>query len=144
MVVARVMMLMFAIGLILALAGPVNAVGSGKNEPAKNPTELEKALLKAARETYEFMQQEVDVGKRLPTEDMCWWSHRWLEAQLAVTSKQPDRLAAYKAHEERLKPIEKFMKTAFDAGKISRRDYMAVKYFHIQAKIWLAREQAKK
>jgi hypothetical protein len=114
------------------------------NEPKKVPLELEKALAKAAGATYKAYSHEVDVGKTLPNEVMCKWSARWLNAELVLSNKKTDQLASYTAHRDRLKELEKLAKTQFDRGQIGDKDYWPVKYFLVEAEIWLARAKSGK
>jgi hypothetical protein len=77
------------------------------NEPKKVPSELEKALVNAAKETCQGYLREVEVGKIIPDETTCLWSARWLEAQLALTKEKGDQVAAFRAHRDRMKELEK-------------------------------------
>jgi hypothetical protein len=131
-------------GMILGSATEVRAVGKGARAPKKAPTDLEKALVEVAREGYTQCLQEVQVGKSAPKEEMFRWSHRWLDAQRALSDKKADQVAAYQGHRDRMKEMEKVLKKYFDAGTIATKDYKAGQYRYLQAEIWLARIRSEK
>jgi hypothetical protein len=113
-----------------------------KNPTRKRPSELHIALAKAASETYQGYLEEMKAGKIFPEEVMCKWSVRWLEAQLALSNNKSDRIAAYNAHRDRMTVLEKVNKNHLDQGKIAPKHYWAVKYFLLEAEIWLARAKS--
>jgi hypothetical protein len=138
--------LLEAVAVILTLGGDATAAGKGAKETTtkKGPTELEKALVEVAREGYTAYLEEVEVGKIIPSEEMFRWSRRWLDAQRTLSDKKADQVAAFKAHCDRMKEMEKRLKGFFDAGKIGVKDYKAGQYRYVQAQIWLARAQSQR
>jgi hypothetical protein len=111
-------------------------------QPKQVPLQLEKALAKAAEEAYHANWNDVVVGRIIPDEATCQWSRRWLKAQLPLSKKKAGQVAAYTAHRDRMKKLEKIAKEEFDGGKIAAKHYGTVKYFLVEAEIWLARAKS--
>jgi hypothetical protein len=101
------------------------------------------ALAKAAQDQFEARWKEFLAGK-ITTDLMLPWSVTWLNAQLRLCEKAPERVAAYKAHLERMKDAEKISQTRFDTGHIAKTDLYPNVYYRIEAEIWLDDARAMK
>jgi hypothetical protein len=135
---------MFLSGVVLA-AG--SWAGNVRADAKKQPFDEEKELVKLCKEAYKRCLLAEKHGKLrgFTGEKICLWSRRWLEAELAVSLKKSDRVAAYKAHLKRMQELEKVAKNAKEIDVLSSIDaYHNVKYHRLQAEIWLRQAQSKK
>lgn len=105
-----------------------------------------KARMEAARKTYELKWKKWKAAEGInDPEDLYRWSRRWLEAQLDTSDKKTDQVAAYSAHVERMKWLEKFIKGLFEVGAKDafRADVTATEFYRLEAENWLAQVKAK-
>ncbi len=108
----------------------------------KQPTERDRALVKAAQDQYEARFKEYVSGKT--TMDFALpWSEKLLKAQLRLSERKADRVAAYKGHLKRLLDLEDQAKQRVDAGSTAASQYYQVLYHRIEAEIWLDEVQGK-
>jgi hypothetical protein len=140
-VALRVTGVLFLSALLL---GTVSPAGAADNAPSKKPSDLEMELVKTCQDICEGFQQDMRDRKRTPTEGYCKWSCRWLEAAKAVAQKPADRLAAYKAHWERMKDAEKLARGKYDAGRMTLVNFNMIRYYRLQAEIWFNQAKGKK
>jgi hypothetical protein len=77
-----------------------------KEGPQNKQEALKKARLVAARKAYDKVWALYAAG-RYDEEAIYRWSVRLLESQRALASKRADRVAAVKAHLDRMKELEK-------------------------------------
>jgi hypothetical protein len=138
----RVLLSLLIIGLFQTGASRAATVGKGKQ--TKTPSKQQRELVKVCQESFEAIMKDIAVGRRVVDEDICIWSRRWLQAQLAVTRKKADKVVAHKKHLQRTKEVEKFAKGMVDSGKASIIKYTTAKYYRVQAEIWLGQAQTKK
>src|SRR5262249_38138647 len=102
---------------------------------------LKKARLEAAKKTYKLLLERLNrlseaAGAQI-FEEMASWSRRWLDCQLELTPRQEDRIAAFEAHVERARVLEKIAKSYFDAGKGPPSCVSAAEFHRLDAEIWL-------
>jgi RNA polymerase sigma factor (sigma-70 family) len=102
--------------------------------PRQVPKELLEKQLDAARNVFERRQGRIRAGTGLPIE-LFGWSERWLEAELALSSKKADRLAALKAHVERTRDVDRMMATYAATGLGKKEDADAATYDRVRAEI---------
>jgi RNA polymerase sigma factor (sigma-70 family) len=102
--------------------------------PRQVPKDLLEKQLDAARKVFKGRQVRIRAGQGLPTE-LYGWSERWLEAELALSSKKADRLAALKAHVERTREVEQMMMKYAEAGASRQEDTDAATYERARAEI---------
>jgi hypothetical protein len=70
-------------------------------------------------------------------------SRRWLEAELAQSSKPADRLAALERHWELAREVEDVNRARFDAYRIPVQDYLESRYARLDAELqWFRARQA--
>jgi hypothetical protein len=139
---ARPFLSLLIIGLFEA--GTSRGASSGNEQQANTLSKQKKELVKVCKESIEALMQEVESGRRLPSEDLCIWSRRWLQAKLAVTRKKAGKVGAYKEHLQHMKAVEKSAKRLVDLGKTSVITYTTAKYYRLQAEIWLAQARSTK
>src|SRR5438874_4899223 len=70
---------------------------------------LAQQLRDAARKTYEKTWANYREG-RAPADLLYRWSKRWLAAEKQVTDRPADRVAACKAHWERMRELEQLVR----------------------------------
>jgi hypothetical protein len=71
------------------------------------------------------------------------WSKRVLEAELAVSTKKAERIAALEAHLKRAVKLEKFALREFNRGGFTRLNVLEARYRRCDVELRLAQEKAK-
>jgi hypothetical protein len=134
--------------LTIPLLLVVFCLASGSACPAANDPavpdlkELLKARLEVAQEGMRVAEKELQAG-RASVKDTFVWSRRLLEAQLAVSEKKAERVAAHEAYLQRAKAVEEMAKALFDAGRVTVKDYLEAKFDRLEAEIGLKRAAGK-
>jgi len=103
-------------------------------ESPKVPKELLVKRLDAARKVYREMMKRYQGGREQPSE-LFGWSARWLDAELALTEKKEDRLAALTAHLRRSREVEKQAIALAKTGKGKQLEADAATCHRIGAEI---------
>jgi hypothetical protein len=113
--------------------------GDGKEGKAvEDEGALKKALLEHARKTYELTLRGPDGDGGMGSAEACYrWSRRWLEAQLGLAHKEPERGAAYRDHLTRMKELEQRAKALWQVGKLRPADLPAASFYRTEAELWL-------
>lgn len=89
---------------------------ASKSTSKENPdSELLEAQVQAARSAYQQAVRLYEISRAEP-EDVYRWSKRWLEVQLQAKQKGQDRLAAGKAHLERMRRLDDQAQAKLKAG----------------------------
>lgn len=122
------------VGMLLAASA-----GAAAQDPTKVPPELAKARLDAARKTYEMKWRRIRGGGGGDPESLYAWSRRWRDAQVALEADKEGRLAAFRAHLNRMEQTAKLFAAHAKAGQGRQEDAEAAEYCRIQAAIDLAR-----
>ena len=134
--------LSMALSLVLACALSRQAVPAPSPAAPEVPQELLKARLETARKGLEAAQGEHKAGRgRL--EAVFFWTQRVVEAELALSDKKADRIAAHEKLVKLAKDIEETAKAHFDVGQASHQELLDAAYRRIEAEIELARAKAK-
>jgi hypothetical protein len=129
---------------ILAAVFPSLALlrGAAHDPPARVPLELAKAKRDAARTTYEVVWRNNREGF-IPFAEVAYrWSRRWLEAELELSAKKPELVAAYQAHWERMRDLSRITHDRYQNRVNTVDEVSASDFYRFEAQIWL--EQAKK
>jgi hypothetical protein len=106
----------------------------------KLPSERAVAWESAARSQFEARWEEY-VKQKTSEEFVALASVHWLQAQLSLGEKAVEKVAAYKAHLERVKFLEKIAKAFFDAKNRPPSHYYLALYHRLEAEIWLHEAQ---
>ncbi len=126
-------------------------VQTAPDKPAAKAPEKEADTLTALmQKRLELARQEVDVCQRMyqatrvDFDALVTASKNLLKAELELSTKRADRLAA---HERRIKMLEVWVKIArgrVQAGRASELELLKARYLLVDAKIDLEREKARK
>jgi hypothetical protein len=130
-------MLRFANVSLVLLFSAVSITSADTTTGAlKVPRELLVQRVKTAQETYENTWTDAKQGfgniQRLPE-----WSRHLLEAEKALSDKKEDHIRALENHWKRMKELENKAESWKKAGFLPPPDSSAVKYYRIEAEIWL-------
>ena len=120
-----------------------DAVRSDQPPGKKDTTMRDAAMLKAAQFVFEFRWKQYQNRNDAPTDFVPQWSIHVLKAQLRLSEKKADKVAAYEAHLERIKMIEEIAKKRFDAS-VAVIEYHQVVYYRLETEIWLEEARAAK
>jgi hypothetical protein len=99
-----------------------------------NPMHVAKAMLAAAREEYRARLEELLAGKT-SVDVLLETSADRLEAELALSSRQADRIRAHEQHWRNRLLAEVVIKTRFDAHKAHEAELMEVRHARLDAQI---------
>jgi hypothetical protein len=115
-------------------AGPAGAASD--QEAANNLARLAVQRRDAARRTYEALW--LDYRERRASEDLLYrWSLRWLEADRELSDQQADQVAAYQAHFERMRDLDRIIRRLHGSGQTTIEEASATEYYRVEAEIWL-------
>jgi RNA polymerase sigma factor (sigma-70 family) len=115
------------------------------------PKDLLKAKLDAAKEAYQEIWKTVGEFRRiqpnliLPVsgpEEVYNWSVRWLNAQLDMSDKKDERIAALEEHIKRMNQL-KAKVNKMTPELIPAYHNSAAAWYLAEAEVWLAKEKAK-
>lgn len=109
--------------------------------PAKSrvnaPKELLEKQLDAARSVFREELMRLQAGEAIFDEKVMLWSERWLDAELSLSDKSTDQVAALKAHLDRIRELEKLAESRARSGQGRTSDAHAANYFRVSAEIRL-------
>ena len=72
------------------------------------------------------------------SEDLLYrWSLRWLEAERELSDQQADQVAAYQAHFERMRDLDRIIRRLHGSGQTTIEEASATEYYRVEAEIWL-------
>jgi len=127
----KIMRCQLAAVLVLILAVPVLAADDHR-------------LVEAAKKAYEAKAAAYESGLTNDVEALYSWSRRWMEAELHSAAKEDDRIAAYTAHLDRMKPLAEKIAVRMQAGARGGTpdNQDAANYFVAEAKTWVRNSKA--
>jgi hypothetical protein len=67
-----------------------------------------------------------------------WWSLHWLAAERAARPTPADQVAAFQAHRDRMRSLERSQQAASAAGLIPNAETVALEYYRAEADAWSA------
>src|SRR5262245_14438182 len=89
-------------GIVVAVMVTALVRAAPQAAPAKGSDKLVRVKIEAARKTYEVVLKNHKEAL-VPFAELAYrWSRRWLEAELELSDRKPDRAAAYTAHRDRM------------------------------------------
>jgi RNA polymerase sigma factor (sigma-70 family) len=107
--------------------------------PPKVPKELLEKRLDVARKVFKQNLTRLKALQALPSE-LFGWSERWLEAELALTDNQADRVKALRDHLDRTREVEQMTVGLARTGQGRQADAEAATYYRLEAEIRLRKE----
>lgn len=129
------------VGLAIAvLAVSANAKPVRPADVPKAPKELLQKRVEAAQRVFEQQFKRAKGGTVSSAADVCVWSERWLNAELALCENRQERIKALEEHLKRVRAAEALAETFVRAGQAARADLDAVTYFRLDAEIRLHEE----
>jgi len=105
--------------------------------PAKVPPKLAQAKVEAARKTYEVVWKNNREGFIPFVELVYRWSRRWLEAELELSDKKADQMAAYQAHSDRMRELTRITRERFRFRANTIEEATAVEFYTTEADAWM-------
>jgi hypothetical protein len=121
-------------------AGPLRA--DEGQDTAAQIAKLATQRRDAARKTYEVWWANYREG-RAPAEILYRWSYRWLQAERRVNPQPADQVAAYKAHFERMRDLDRVVRRLQRAGIITIDEVSSSEYYLSEAELWLVEAKEK-
>jgi hypothetical protein len=129
------------------LVAQAQADARGEQRPTEAEKAARRALVDAAREAWETLQQRVDAGEAVTpslVELVCQASRRWCLAEIDDAADDATRDNARSKHVERIKAFHDMLTKRFQAGlDVSRVQVAQATYFLREAELWVA-QAAKK
>ncbi|HEV3163699.1 MAG TPA: sigma-70 family RNA polymerase sigma factor, partial [Isosphaeraceae bacterium] len=102
---------------------------------------LAAARLKAAEHAYESTKSDFEVG-RVTLDRVTAMSRLWLDAQREANPKPAEQIAAFQAHLDRMRQIEKKERAELEVGRGTTTDVSEAEYYRREAELWLAQANA--
>ena len=127
--------------LFLGLALAAFSVAPAPPQTPPKPSPLAEARYKAAvrqyEETWKYYQQS-----RTSSFMVYYWSRLVLDSQQDLSDAKADRIAALKAHVDRIKQLEGLILRVRKLGFIYSTDVKSTSYYRLEADWWLEKAQA--
>jgi len=114
------------------------------NDPAKTLAKLSKERVEAAHKTFQVMWENYREGRRVSDDTLYRWSLRWLEAERQLSKQQPDQVAAYKGHRDRMAELERLIRKVRRVGQGTVDELSAAEFYKSEAEIWLLQAEGEK
>jgi hypothetical protein len=130
------------LSLVLAVLWAATA-GAGDRSPATTLSRLAKERRDAARKTYRTTWANYRDGFA-GEEQVYRWSKRWLEAERQADPRPDRQLAALRDHWERMRQMEKTVKSLQQARAITTDRVTAAEYYRAEAEMWLLEAKDRK
>jgi hypothetical protein len=123
-------------GIIVGLVA-TSLLRAGGDAP-KIALKLRQAKVQAAQQTYKVTWQNYKDGLAPPVELPYRWSCRLLQAEREVSDQKADQVAAFKAHWERMREMERIERELRRSRLNPINEVTAAEFYRIEAEIWLA------
>jgi hypothetical protein len=104
--------------------------------------ELLRAQLETARQGLEAEQKNLKAGKSTFDQTLLW-SRRVLQAQLALSDKREDRVAAYETYLKQLREYEEVTRANYERGAVALLGLLEARYLRQEAEVQLAQAKVK-
>lgn len=127
--------------VVLLLMSSVVPADAPKTDPA-----AARAQADLARTVYAGLQRgQVTYALDPPydPESIVLWSRRWAEAEAQAGTTKAARLAAFQAHVQRMRKLEREVQALVREQSLSPYHGASADYHRRQAEDWLARENAR-
>ncbi|HYT87743.1 MAG TPA: hypothetical protein VEL76_03390 [Gemmataceae bacterium] len=120
--------------------------GEKAKQPAPAPHPLAEAKLKAAQEAYRLHVERAKMGGSDSFNEEKWYqmSVRVLQSEQELSKNKGDRIAAFRAHCDRMTELEALAKRFGKAGAAAPERVASTRFFRLEAEIWLDRARAGK
>ncbi len=124
------------------LVAQAQADARGEQHPTDAEKAARRALVDAAREAWETLQQRVEAGEAVTpslVELVCQASRRWCLAEVEDAGDDAARAKARSKHVDRIKAFHDMLTNRFQAGlDVSRIQVAQATYFLREAELWVA------
>lgn len=137
-------------GALLVLVGVALAATAADGPPTKAKTT---AVLRKLRQDQLDIIKEMDrlkeragsitFGPSYSIERSYIWSRRQLDLEREAAGTTDDRRAALKGHYQRMKRLREGMAPLFRNNTITETDYLATRFYQLQAEYWVKQESDK-
>ncbi len=125
----------------LAAATPETSATVPKGgESQKRLADIQRELVDAAKDVADVRVREYFAGQVI-LESVFEWADHLVDAKLAASTTQAERIAALEDHLDRMKSLESENKQRFQAGRVSRFDLLACTFHRLKAEARLAKEK---
>ncbi len=128
------------LALLASLLIAADPAGEKRAAPSPVVGELLVQRLHSAQAVYQQDLARIRAAEAVADDRLAAWSERWLDADLALSGKPAERIAALRAHLERTREIEKLAGHRAKIGQGREADMHATAWYRINAEIRLAEE----
>jgi hypothetical protein len=104
---------------------------------------LAQARVEAARRTYLGLERNFREGRPALVEPVYRWSRRLLDAEREASDQKEAQLAAYQAHLQRMRGLERITRDRFRDRLTIIEEVDATEYYRLEASLWLERARGK-
>jgi hypothetical protein len=131
------------VGLLALLAGTLSAVPVALGQEPDSAAAIARLAVQrrdAARRTYEVTW--IDYRERRASLDGLYrWSVRWLDADRQLSDQPADQVAAFKAHFERMRDLDRLIRKLRAAGQTTIDETSAAEFYRTEAEMWVLQAQ---
>jgi hypothetical protein len=132
--------LLIAFSSVLWLACSVGSSADGDDQAASN---LGQQLVDEARELYRLQEAEFFAG-HVQLWGVNIWSWRWMEAERKLAPNSPQARNAERAHVDRVRSIDKWIKEEAAAGRGWMERYVESDFYRVAAEAMLSGRETEK
>jgi hypothetical protein len=131
-----------ALGVLVVLALPHLAVRADGPEMSKALEKVARERVEAARVTYEITWSNYKE-RRAQADTLYRWSVRWLEAEKTLADSPDALTAAYQAHFDRMRALERIVEGVQRARQATIDEVSSAEYYRAEADVWLLQAKEK-
>lgn len=112
-----------------------------KKEPRAALKKLAEAQLAIIRRMDELREESGStmIGPTYSVERVFLWSKRKIDLEGDLMTSRDDRITALKGHLDRMTRFEDRMRPLFRERTISEMDFLAIRFYRLQAEYWLVK-----
>jgi hypothetical protein len=132
-----------ALVFLILLVIPGLAGARPEADQAAIRADLARQRRDAARKTFEVTWINYRQG-RAGGDTLYRWSRRWLKAERELSDRPAEQVAAFKAHLDRMRNLERLVQNVQPTGQTTVDEVSGAAFYRAEAELWWFRAQEKK
>jgi hypothetical protein len=130
--------------LLVSIVGTLLRAAPQPPQAAKASEKLIRAKIDAARRTYEVFWKDYKEGLIPVVEVVYRWSRRLLEAELELSDKKADQVAAHQAYTRRIRELARAARDRYRIRTNTIEEVTSTDFYSAEAELWLERARNRK
>ena len=131
----------FGVASHLLVAAAVFGFARSQGDPAPAPGVTSR--LSTARDAFKSIDDMRAAGQHLDTTKYYVWSKRLMEAEREAAGGKLERVAATRAHVDRMNKLMWDSRLQFEHSELSRLEFLDAQFHYEEAAAWLEKESAR-